>query len=798
MGNLAIKIGAGSRTFDDIALAYSMRGNQKLSITGAGTDLYAALGQLTAKADGIGSIKATSDIVVTAAEVTQNKAALLKLGTRSLVLQNAGVETNTEVSANFNSLDSVYTKFKSLNISAAPTIDVAKLSTAVNLGAMEVLSGKTFNVSGSATDIQNNISSLLKNISKVGSITVSAGQELQLNVDQLAILGDKLLKSAGSSVTAIAGSSSTVVNATAHGLNTGDAVQANTTRGAVAAGTTYYARSLSSGTFALYDTQAHANDTNYTTGIVNTGTVAASDVFTKSKSTVALKDTADNLLTTSGLALINKFNNTNINAPSTQVTATGLSQSAGVLTSTSLVGFNTGDAVAYNGGDVASGSGRLALADGQLAYARKLSDNSFALYDSYLNAVTTSSTAGLLNTGATSTAVGATYSSQVGNSPLRVTTLDNVQVKAASLAQLDQFTTLTSLTSTNQGSNTRALSNIVSSVEVADTLSKLQANGETKTGTVTSGAASDSTGIIALNTHGYASGDAVTFATTGTKAATGLTSGNVYYVGKLDAGRFVLYDNKADAVALDVSTSEAAGYLAKPWKAITAQSGAGTLTFSRSALENSMKAVTSYKDGTGSISRVTIKGSGAITSTDLQSITSKVLRTNANANVTYSAKAVDIQNNLQAIYDNKTVSGNNPLTEIVVTDGTAMGKKGFSMSQTFYTALKSIFANGVDNPAGKTTNKNYSFTISSASFDSGNPTTLQDDVNVSTYAITNASYSDLDPIAHPDYLRIALGQSKLKSLTTQSISDSTQRNVIKNLLNAIGNPVDRAKLKLIG
>ena len=796
---LAIKIGAGSQVYDNIALAYSMRGNQKLSITGSGSDIYTALSTLTANADGIGSIKATSDIVVNASEVTANKASLVKLGTKSLVLQGAGaggVETAANVSSNFSALDAVYTKMKALNISADTTIDVSKLSTAVNLGAMEVLSGKKFNVSGSASDIQNYMSSLLKNNSMVGSITISAGQELQLNASQLSALGDKLNKSVGGTVTAQSGTSTAVTTASAHNLNNGDAITfTGTTGGGLVQGTTYYARALTSTTFAVYDSKAHANDVNYTVGIIDTSAVSTGS-FSKPKATVALRDTADNLLTTANLALINKYNNTNLNPLNTVPSVTA--QASGVLTSTNH-GLNTGDAVTYDGTAISAVVGPPAygaLADGQVAYARKLSDNTFALYDTYQNAVTTSSTSGLIGSAAASTS--GVYTTQAGNAPIRVTTLDNVQVTNASLKQVDTLSSLTALVgSPGLGSVNRSLSNIVSSVEVNDTLSKLTAGvTQTVAGLVSTGVAGATDGIFNISTHGYSTGDAITLNTTGTKSAAGLVNGTAYYVGVLDTDHFALYDTKAAALAMGTTGNDAAKYALSAWKNIGAASGTGTFTTTRSNLESTMKAVTTYKDATGTVNRVTIKGSGAILATDLESVSSKALRGNSAVNVAYAAKGVDIQNNLQALYDNNTTTGSHPLTEIVVTDGTAIGKKGFSLSQTFYNALKTVFANGVDNPAGKTTNKNYSFTVTNATFDHANPTLLQNDVNVSTYAITGTSYSDLDPIANPDYLRVALGQSKLKSLTTTSISDTTQRSIITNLLNAIGNPVDRAKLKL--
>ena len=95
---LAIRIGASTQTYDNLATANSMRGNQKLAITGTGAEIKNSLADMVANsnliANGIGSIKATDDIVVTAAEVTTYKAALVKLGTRSIVLDTATVNTD--------------------------------------------------------------------------------------------------------------------------------------------------------------------------------------------------------------------------------------------------------------------------------------------------------------------------------------------------------------------------------------------------------------------------------------------------------------------------------------------------------------------------------------------------------------------------------------------------------------------------------------------------------------------------------------------------------------------------------
>jgi L-rhamnose mutarotase len=80
-----------------------------------------------------------------------------------------------------------------------------------------------------------------------------------------------------------------------------------------------------------------------------------------------------------------------------------------------------------------------------------------------------------------------------------------------------------------------------------------------------------------------------------------------------------------------------------------------------------------------------------------------------------------------------------------------------------------------------------------AAFDATNPTALQNDVNVGSYSITGATY---DNLVIGSQMRTALGQSKLKTLTTVSITDTAQRDTIRSLLNQIGSPTDKAKLKL--
>jgi hypothetical protein len=807
---LAIKIGAGSQVYDNVALANSMRGYQKLSITGTGEEIKAALGDIDLVAANVSSIKATNDLNLTTTQVSQYKAALVKLGTKSIVLDSS--TTSINISDKFNQLDAVYTKIKSITISpeATPVIAVEKLATAVNLTGLEVLTGKTFDVSGTAVTIKANMDSLLKNISKIGKINIAAGSEVEFTAKQLSILGDKLVK--------------------------GD-----------------------------------------------------------STSKVVLTDTADNLLTTGSLSLINRLNNTNVKAA--PLVATASSATSSVISADNS--FVTGDLVTV---DAAAGA-----LDGNSYYARRLSDTTFALYTSYAQAINTTSTNGRVDT--SSLANADTVKSKFGNVPLRTTTLDTVNVKNATLAQADRFVTLTTLdaTVTTPGAINRPLSDVVKSVEIADTISNLNAGEVTKTSsTLAVSAANTDAGTFTIAGHGYNTGDAVTYSVAaGATKIVELTVGNTYFVGKIggSASTFALFNSRSAALAADltdVTTAKTDGAIDFDSTYNASATTAGQ-KFTTSNLDKTMDAVGRLNANSGNVGRVTIKGdSNRITAATFDEVATKALRGNSSAQVAYSGKAVDITNNLQALYDNNTVTTAKHLTEIVVTDGTAIGKKGFSMSQTFYSALAPLFKNGADNPtllvkaagtlhkgaASNTTGhitiaghgystgdavtysvansgtaltgltdgntyyvgklddsnfvlfntkakalaadlssqnaaynagngylattgggnaadqkfttgiqvKNYSFNITGATFDAANPTALQNDSNISSYSVVNASY---DNLVIGNQLRIALGQSKLKSITTESISDATQRSTIRSLLNAIGSPVDRAKLKLM-
>jgi hypothetical protein len=708
---LAIKIGAGSQVYDNVALANSMRGNQKLSIVGTGEEIKAALSDINTVAANVGSIKATNDLNLSTTQIDTYKAALIKLGTKSIVLDTATTAAN--IKDYFSQLDAVYTKIKSITLfdpTNKPAIAVEKLATAVNLGGLEVLAGQNFNVTGTDVTIKANMDSLLKNISKINKITIATGSSVEFTAAQLSVLGDKLEK----------------------------------------AGT----------------------------------------------AKVILTDTANNVLTTSSLSLINRLNNTNINSASNVATISSLS--GNVITSVAAHGFNTGDAITF---DKTAGTN---TADGATYYARKISSTAFSIFTNYDNAVDTSSITGIVDPVAST----GTFTSQVGNPPIRITTLDSIKVKEASLAQANRLVTLTNIdtTVTTPGAVNRLMSNIVSSVEITDTASNLNASSVADTKTIASadistkmvaGAAGAATGKITISGHGFKTGDAVTYSVgTGGTAASGLTIGATYYVGKLGASTddFVLFSTRAKALGANLATNTTAYNAGTNSFEGLGTLGTGNQVFTSSTLDKTMSAVGRFKDNTGTVGRVTIKGdSNAITAATLNDIATKIKRGDVlNAKSAYAAKAVDISRNLQALYDNNTVTTASHLDEIVVTDGTATGKKGFSLSESFYTALNSVFDAGVDNVSGNNTNKNYSFTVTGASF--GNIGNLQNDVNVGTFAVTGATYSDLTTLTN---LVDSVSKSKLKTLTTVAITDKADQTTIRNLVNSIGSPTDRAKIKLI-
>ena len=187
---LSIRIGTGSNTYTDVAQAFANRGNQKLSIVGTGAEIASSITALNTAAAGIGSIKATSDVQLTSADVTTNKAAILKFGTKSLVVS----DTAANISTNFTALDAVYNKTKSLVSTTTPiAISADQLTLSKSLAGLQNLAGRgTFNVTAAdAADFKENLSALLRNASKIGTITMTAGTG-ELTAAQLGVLGSKM------------------------------------------------------------------------------------------------------------------------------------------------------------------------------------------------------------------------------------------------------------------------------------------------------------------------------------------------------------------------------------------------------------------------------------------------------------------------------------------------------------------------------------------------------------------------------------------------------------------------------
>jgi hypothetical protein len=720
---LAITIGASTASYSNIDAAYAMAvaSRQKLAISGTGQEIKDALTVADARtgkvlndyAASIGSIKASSDVVLNADQVTASKSVLLKLGTRSLVLQSAsetgGLETAVEVKQNYQALDATYTKFKAMNIASAASVAVTDLAASVNLSGIEKLSGRVFDVTGSASDIKLNMTSLLRNVASIGKLVITGGTQVQFNLAQLKTLGDKLdtTSSTGAAVTidGTAATTANVITIASHGLITGDKVTLTSTAGVPAAGTyTKYVRALTTGTFALYDTAENATGTG-TTGRLTTDN-ALRGSYAK-QSTVQLLDTADNLLTTSGLATINKYNNTNINA-------------------------------------------------GSIA----------------------------------------------GDAPIRTTTLHRVDIDNASLNQVNYITALTAPNGvTTAGLANRTVSNIISVVGIKDSETNLMAGDKT---TTFDAATAISGNVFTTATHNLSTGDAVYYTkTAGSTVPGNMTTGTTYYVGKRTATTFVLFDTKANALAADLTSNANAIASTGAILAGTGTAGTGAADkLSTSTLFNAMKSVAAFNGNTGTAARVTIAGNGATTAANIANITAKAVLGNANAQLTYAAKAIDIQKNIQALYDNNVAGvGTTPLTEIVVTDGNTISKKSIVLSMLQYSQLKDEFSNGVTNPLGDSTAPtNYAFTVTGAAF-SDSPkaglNSLQNDKNVASFFLTNVSKASILTL---DDLRDMLSQSKMKTATTESQSANSwsvaEKANLATLTKQISSGVDKAKLKI--
>jgi hypothetical protein len=435
----------------------------------------------------------------------------------------------------------------------------------------------------------------------------------------------------------------------------------------------------------------------------------------------------------------------------------------------------------------------------------------FRLYSSFDDATTNYASQSAANTAAVN-AFGAlgTLTSIVGPNPFRTTTLDAVKVTGATLNQAQRFATLSEVNTNllSPGAGTRLMSNIVSSIELADTAENLSATTSTDTQSAASVTLSANAGIISIAGHGYKTGDSVTYSVAaGTAKYSELTSGATYYVGKLGSSNdnFVLFNNRGAALAADLTNATTARAAASAQdKAIVLAASAANLAvtasaqkFTTSSLDKIMSDVFRLKDNTAQVGRVTIKGFGAITALKLNDIATNALRGNGAGQVTYSAKAVDIQNNIQALTDNQiagTQLTGKAITEIVVNDGTSLGKKAITVTDDQFLKLRTAFLEGVDkhtNPVPVLA-KNYTFNVTGAAY--SRLSTLQADMNVGAFALTGVSAANLKVSSIA--LAADLGNSKLKTMTSVGVN-SADRAIIQGLLSSVGSGPDRAKLKLV-
>jgi hypothetical protein len=240
-------------------------------------------------------------------------------------------------------------------------------------------------------------------------------------------------------------------------------------------------------------------------------------------------------------------------------------------------------------------------------------------------------------------------------------------------------------------------------------------------------------------------------------------------------------------------------------------------TFTTSTLDKRMSAVARMSGATASVSRVTIAGSGAITSTTLDSVATFAKRGAdvtggiSNAKIAYAGKAVDVQMNIQALYDNVGTTTGTPISEIVVTDGSAISRKTVVASMLQYSRLKDIFSAGVTNPLADTAAPtNYAFTVTGAAYSDSpgtnttDATKLQNDKNVASFYITGMARTDLisgldTSAASLTLMKNLLSQSKLKTITTESSATwtATQKTNFAYNLSQISSNTDRAKMKVL-
>jgi len=691
---LQVRIGASSAVYDSVDLANQMRGRQKLSITGSGDEIKTELARLQAVsgtnlasvAANVGSIKATSDITLTVNEVATYKAALLKLGTRSVVVNNNQATSTIEDpnGDNYVALDAVYTKLKAFTLAGTPKIQVEKLATAVNLQGLENLSGKIFNVEGTAATIKNNMSALLRNVSKIGEIHVKTGETAEFTAAQLSVLGSKLVKDGTAKITIIDSASNL----------------------------------LTTSNLALIN---KFNNTNINDGGVGTSPVRATliDQIKVTNASVAQLNQFNTLRTTTGSLtagatvrpLANIIGNIDVadsidNLTDGTVTAsangTSVANADVAITSTGNHGLTTGDLVTYSTAGAAIGG----LTNGNSYFAKSINATSFALYDTKANALSGGATGKITFTGAGTGTADTFTKSNLSNALANVYTW-------------------------NGGSGV--------------TFAKTDVDAATE--------------IITKTGHGFATGNKVTFQASSATPTGGLTDGTSYYVNRIDANTFKLYDTAAAAVT---------GH---------ASNGLITLDTTGGGISDTLKLSSTN-------TRVTINGAGLITAAQLSSVALKAKANNSGAAVTYSAKAVDLQANLQAIQDNRGEVSAKRITEIVVADGAVNGKKSLNMTMAAYNAMNTQLANGLLGAIS-----NYALTVTGASF--SDLSTLQSDTKVAQFSIANADSSIIGTLA------ATLGNSKLKTISTSTSVSAADKATLKTELSSVGSNVDRAKLKIL-
>lgn len=482
---------------------------------------------------------------------------------------------------------------------------------------------------------------------------------------------------------------------------------------------------------------------------------------------VTLRDTASNLLTTSNLALVNKFNNTNVNdgpvgsspirntlIDQVEVTNATVAQVNSFNTLRNSSGVHTAAATARTLPNII---GTVQIADslenlnGSKVSATVNATLAGAKVNAGTDTITTATnhnlvTGDLVTYSTTGTAIGGlTNGTSYIVKRSSATTFQLYDTKANATA--GGATGLVDLTGYGTGTADKfAKSELVAAVN--------NLSGWYGGKGVTFSAADVTAGADKINkaNHGFVNGDIVQYSQSGTFADGGLTHGSTYYVGGVAGNDFKLYTDLARTTLADLD-------------------GAGTGKFDTLSLASKN-------------TRVTINGVGLTTAAQISGVATKAKANDSNVAVTYSAKSVDIQSNIQAINDNLNVTGNNPITEIIVNDGLVASKKAVNVTMDQYNAMHLQLVAGLLSSVS-----NYALSVSGASV--GDINNLQVDTHVAQFSVKDADNSIIGSLAS------YLGNSKLKTLSTSSSLAANDKVTLKAELSTIGSNVDRAKLKFM-